>query len=262
MVDIKDIDVSSEYGISRLIVSFKTSDSLIDLSKYRFDVYRSDYSSDGFVLVGFDINTDTFIDETVNLVDRTKHYYYKIGVTDRETGDFALSDITGHTDKHRCDVWGSAIIDIESLWLEHTIDNDEIWLLKQRSGGELCSCYDDIRKVADPRCPYCMGTKYVGGFYPAQPIKVNYQNSTTISEGFDQQGISEEVTPISFWMPNLPRVFPNDIVIGQNDVRYIINSVNTTYKNHYVIRQIVMATPIPKSDRRYKISLNGGMSDG
>ena len=261
MVSIKEISVSSEYGITKLVVSFKTSDLAMDTENYRFDLYRSNFETDGFSVIALNLDSDIYVDETVNLLDRSKHYYYKVGVTEKDTGIFKLSDVTGCLEKHTPDVWASAIIDVEGMWLANTIGNDEIWLLKQRTGGKLCSCYDDIRRVADPNCPICLGTKYVNGFYPAQKISVNYQNSTTITEEFDQRGITEEVTPISFWTKNLPRMFPNDIIIGQNDVRYIVNSVNITYKNHYVIRQIVMATPIPKADRRYRISLDGRVTN-
>ena len=261
MIDIKEISVSSEYGISKLVVSFKTSDSVMNLNKYRFDIYRSDFDSAGFTVIALGVDSDTFVDTTVNLLDQTKHYYYKVGVTDLEDNTFKLSDVTGFVEKHKKDVWASAIIDIESMWLENTIDNDEVYLIKQRSGGELCSCYDDIRRVAMSDCPICYGTKYVKGFYPAEKIMVNYQYFTTTSEMLEQRGIVDNVNPINFWTKNLPRIFPDDIIVGQNDVRYIVNSANITYKNHYIIRQIISATPIPKSDRRYKILLDGSVGE-
>lgn len=261
MIDVKEILVSSEYGISKLVVSFKTSDSVMDLSRYRFDVYRSDFDAAGFVVVAIGIDSNTFIDTTVNLLDHTKHYYYKIGVTDLQDGTFKLSDVTGYVENRKGDVWGSAIIDIEGMWLENTIDNDEIYLIKQRTGGEICSCYDDVRKISNSDCPICYGTKYKKGFYPAEKIMVNYQYFTTTSETLEQRGIVDTTNPINFWTKNLPRIFPDDIIVGQNDLRYIVNSVNITYKNHYIIRQIVSATPIPKSDRRYKILLDGSVSE-
>ena len=74
----------------------------------------------------------------------------------------------------------------------------------------------------------------------------------------DQRGITEQMPPISFWAQALPRIQIKDIIVGQNGWRYMVTNVMPTHKNHYILRQIVSAQWLPKSDMRYEIPIMDG----
>lgn len=257
MIDIKEINVSCMYGVHRLLVTFKTTDSAEDFARYRFDVLRSNAQDGKYVLCGSNITNMEFVDNFVDLLDISIQYYYKVKITDLIEGISKISETVGALEKHEPDKWSSAIAEIEERYLKRVICNDKIYWLKQKTCGQICDCYDDIREDAAPDCPECFGTKFVGGYYPAQEIEVNYQTGISFNEHMDQRGITEQMPPISFWAQALPRIQVRDIIAGQNGWRYIVTNVMPTHKNHYILRQIVSAQWLPKSDLRYTIPIKG-----
>lgn len=257
MIDIKEINVSCMYGVHRLLVTFKTTDSTEDFARYRFDVLRSNVQDGKYVLCGSNITNMEFVDNFVDLLDISIQYYYKVKITDLIEGISKISETVGTLEKHEPDKWSSAIAEIEERYLKRVICNDKIYWLKQKGCGQICDCYDDIREDAAPDCPECFGTKFVGGYYPAQEIEVNYQTGISFNEHMDQRGITEQMPPISFWAQALPRIQVRDIIAGQNGWRYIVTNVMPTHKNHYILRQIVSAQWLPKSDLRYTIPIKG-----
>lgn len=257
MLDIKEIKVSCEYGVYRLLVSFTTTDCAEDISNYRFDIYRG-YSSDGpFDILATDVSDMEYVDERVNLLDTQNHYFYKVMVINRESGESKLSDKMGYIENHRPDNYASAIAEIEAIYLQNVINNDTVYLARRMTCGTRCTCYDDIRNSSSPDCPYCFGTRFVGGYFPAKAIKVNYSTALTISETMEPRSITENSNPIQFWMPALPTVHTNDLILGQNGHRYMVNGVSLTYKNHCILRQIVSAQWLPPSDIRYNVPMGG-----
>ena len=262
MVDIKEISVSAEYGIHKLLISFTTTDCAEDFSRYRFDLYRG-YNADGpFELYASDVREMQYVDMRVNLMNPTMHYYYKVRVIDTETWVSKMSDKVGYIEKHAPDRFASAIADIETLYLQNVIKNDTIYLARRMTCGTRCNCFDDIRNSSDPDCPQCLGTRYVGGYYPAHPLQVNYMTALSVSETMDPRAITEEMNGISFWCAALPVIRTNDLVIGQNNHRYMVTNVNYTYKNHCIIRQIVSAQWLAPSDPRYNVALEGDAVHG
>ena len=262
MIDINEINVSCEYGTDKLLVTFTTSESYEDFSKYKFDVFRSNSANGKYVLCGSDIRNMEFVDYFVNLFDIHNEYHYKVRVTDLTEGTSKLSDVSGSLEKHRPDKWSFAIAEIENRYLKNVICNDKIYWLKRKTCGQRCNCYDDIREESSADCEYCFGTRFVGGYYPAQEICVNYQSGISFNEHMDQRGIAEQMPPITFWARALPRIQTRDVIAGQNGWRYIVTGVMPTHKNHYILRQIVTAQWLPKSDIRYSIPIEGGVIYG
>ena len=262
MVDIEEIKVSCEYGVDKLLVTFTTSESYEDFSRYRFDVFRSNTEDGKYTLCGSNIRNMEFVDYFVNLLDTQIQYYYKVRVSDLLEGISKMSKVTGSLEKHNHDRWSSAIAEIESRYLERVICNDKIYWLKRKTCGQRCECYDDIRGDSKADCEYCFGTRFVGGYYPAQEICVNYQSGISFNEHMDQRGITQQMPPITFWARALPRIQIKDVIAGQNGWRYIVTNVMPTHKNHYILRQIVTAQWLPKSDMRYSIPIEGGVISG
>lgn len=257
MVDIVEIKVDCSYGVTQLLVTFRTSDTTEDFSRYRFDVFRSNTEVGGYELHGSDIKNMEYIDTAVNLYDIGIQYYYRVRVTDLIDGTMQMSKVFGSLEKHSPDRYASAIADIEQHYLETVICNDEVYWIKRRPSGTLCSCYDPVRQDSEPDCPYCYGTRFVGGYFPGRKIKVNYQSGLSETEFMDQRGTTDQMTPIQFWSPALPRIEIGDIIAGQNGWRYLVTSVMRTHKNHYILRQIISAQWLPRSDMRYEIALEG-----
>ena len=130
MVDIKDIVVSANYGTKCLLVTFTTTDCAEDFSRYRFDIYRSYSVSGPFELYSSDVQSMEFVDNRVNLLNTTIHYYYKVNVVDIVDGTAKMSDKVGYIENHPADNYASAIADIERMYLQNAINNDIIYLAK------------------------------------------------------------------------------------------------------------------------------------
>lgn len=258
MVDINNISVSDHFGTSYLQITFDVADSYVDLRNYIFNLYRSHVPDTDFTMIAGDIENFEYLDYDVNLFDMYSNYFYKVEVIDRDNQNKkSLSSVYGEYKGHRPDHESATIIHIHDTYLKTTIKNKMI-LLKRKRFGQICNCYDTIRKRSNPvDCSDCYGTSFFGGYYTPRAIYVNFFNVPGHSESFVYSNVSEEESPLQLWTSNHPLVQPQDILVDIENGRHIVSSAQRTKKNYYILRQILQINKLPKSNIVYNFDLGG-----
>ena len=259
MVDIKTIAVTDQFGLNSLVVDFSVGDTSEELTNYRFDLYKANHQTQTYFLVQADIKDFTYRDFAVNLYNISINYYYKVKVTDLTTNETKLSDIYSEYKSARADVHALGIVEIHEIYLENIVTN-KMLLLKKKRTGQVCSCFDSVRRRSNPvSCVLCYGTKYSGGYYPPYEIYTNFLNPPTRIEYFAQNDVGEwEGTPLQLWTQNYPLVQVQDIIIDRmNNIRYVVSNCHPSYMNFYLIRQTFEIQRLPDSNVVYKYPITG-----
>jgi len=255
MIYIKDILVSDKLGLDSLYVEFSINDTHDNLDNYIFDIYKSNHQTGAYTLLVSDIKDFSHRDMLVNLYDVSINYYYKIKVTDKLTSESILHDIYGEYKGRKPDLEAQAIVEIHTIYLKNII-TEKLKLLKRKKIGQLCTCFDDVRRRSNPvSCEICYGTKYVGGYYSAYEIFVNYFNASNVSENFTVSDVGEIDSPLQLWTLNYPFIQINDILVSQDNTRYIVANCQPSHKNFYLIRQTLQIHRLPKSNIVYKVTV-------
>ncbi|MDF2841737.1 MAG: hypothetical protein K0R00_163 [Herbinix sp.] len=254
MISIKEIQLSSQYGVDFIYGKIILNDTSEDIAAYKIDLYKSNNSTDNFSLLKTDITKMTFLDYGVNLKNLSTHYFYKAEITLRQTGEAHFSEVFS-LENMEPDKEAYYLIELYKIHLETAINNRKMILLSRKHEGQHCTvCYDDVRKksqLAD--CNFCFGTNYTGGYYEPQIIQTVFLNAPGQMQDFSMSGVGEKKAPISLWTINYPLIQNDDILIDINNNRYIVNSWQPSYKNFYLIRQTVQATMAPKTSIIYNI---------
>lgn len=258
MIKVNDITVTDQFGSDYLYVKFSINDTIEDLSKFQFNIYRSNTPEEGFEIIDEGIIDFFYVDNDVNLYDTSIDYYYKIEIVDTTTNRKEMSDIIGTYKGREGDQYASYLVSVYNTYLDAAINNSEMILLPKKHFGNVCNdCYDEIReRCKNPNCMTCYGTRFVGGYFSPQKIKVSFFNSPALVEKFNLTDVGEDQTPIQFWTSNYPVIQINDILVDINNNRYIVVSWQPTYKNFYLVKQIVGIQRLPKSNVIYKIPVN------
>lgn len=255
MVEIKEITVTDKFGLNFLYVEFSIVDTTEDLNNYKFDLYKSYTETEAYAPIAIDIKNFNYTDYDVHLYNVEIYYYYKVMVTDLVTGEKNLSIITGAYKKAESDNYSQALMTIHTTYLNNIIKN-QMLLLKRKRHGQLCPCYDSVRRRANPvDCTICYGTKYVGGYYSPTMIPVNFANSPSKIERFEVANLTEDESPVQLWTGNFPILQIEDILVDRNNIRYIITECHPSYKNYFMFRQTAQSNKILRANVIYKFPI-------
>lgn len=242
--------------MSRLIVFFQVEDTREDLSKYSFNVYRSNIGTD-FECIAQNVGHYYYEDYDVNLYNGNIKYFYKIEIVNNDTGERLLSDKVSIFGVEEPDNYGFAIAEIEQRYLQYVVNQKQMILLKKKYFGQLCTCFDEVRTQPNPKCKCCFGTRYVGGYSTPVPIMVNYQapEQASVDVGIqDQDNLGE--APVQLWASSFPPISVGDILVDHHNERYRVVSVVSTTKRHFIIRQVLTIAKIQPTDIVYRIPIS------
>lgn len=255
MINLKNMNISDEFGVEYLYITFEITDTVESLENYNFNLYKSNNAISEFVPIAFNVADFKYRDFAVNLRNFTINYYYKIQIKNKVTGEQVFSDVY-QFQKASPDNFASAIVEIENRYLNYVVGNTEMILLQKKHMGQICSCYDDVRQMsADKTCPLCYGTSYVGGYYSPEIIKVNFYNPPTEQFKFSPSDNAQDQSILQLWTSNFPLIKAEDILVDKNNIRYIVTSNMLTRKNYYVIRQILAIQMVPKYNIVYSYDI-------
>lgn len=252
MLTIKNFIVYPCFSLDFLYLTFDIEDTTENLNNYQFNIYRSE-GSDDFILLDTDLTEFYYIDKTVNLYKSDITYVYKLEIKDKQNGQITYMTTQMQP---KPDLYAQAIISSYEIYLKNVI-NQEMLLLKRKKSGQLCFCYDDIRKrstVVD--CQVCYNTTYIGGYYNPQKIYVNIITPKLIVEQFSPIEQVTENNILQLWTLGFPPISINDVLIDRLNNRYIVISCQQTYKNNYILRQQLQIQKIPQSNIIYKLPIN------
>jgi hypothetical protein len=258
MIEIKTISVTDQFGLNSLVIDFTIADTSEDISGYNFSLYKSNHQTQPYYFVKGNITDFTYRDFAVNLYDISINYYYKVRITEIATGETKLSDVYGEYKSAVADVHALGIVEIHQTYLENIITN-KMTLLKKKRTGQVCTCFDTIRRRSNPvNCEICYGTRYTGGYYSPYEIYANFLNPPTKIEYFAQNDVGEwEGTPLQLWTQNYPLIQVQDIIIDKNsNIRYIVTNCHPSYMNRYLIRQTFQMQRLPDSNVVYQFAIN------
>jgi hypothetical protein len=256
MVEVKEILLKDTYGINFLLLDFIIKDTEKDLADYRFDIYRSFDPVNFFTLVAYDVKDFRFIDTNIDTNNIGVTYYYKIKVTDTVTPGSTFSQVVSYTMEER-DMYAATLLDIHDIYFTNII-KDHVYFLRKRHTGQKCTCYDTVRKKADPNCTLCFGTRYVGGYFEPVSIAINWAHSMgeTYREKFTPSDIALEEEPAQFWTHGFPPVKIEDIIYdNKTKHRYLVIAMNYNTKKDFFVRQICQVQRIPKSNIVYQFPI-------
>lgn len=256
MINVKEILLSAQYSVDFIFGRIVLNDTNEDISDYQIDLYKSDHPADEFTLLRKDMDKLTFLDYGVNLKTLSLHYYYKVIITERSSGDKYESEVFA-IETREPDAEAFYLMDVYRNYLEATIDNPRMVLLGQRHEGQRCTCYNPIRKSSQsPNCNICFGTTYTGGYYPPEVIRVSFANAPGQFQEFNQVDVGEKKTPLMLWTTNFPLIQNEDILVDVYNNRYRVTSWQPSYKRMYLIRQTIQLVMIPKSHQIYALPIN------
>ncbi|MGL5718189.1 MAG: hypothetical protein ACRCX2_34610 [Paraclostridium sp.] len=258
MVIIEDAKASTMLGIDKCYITFTVKDTREDLDNYKFTLTRSGFEDGDYENIIDYIDGFECIDDTVNLKNEDIVYFYKIMITNLINSSISYSDIF-YINGRKSDTYSEYFNSIYSTYLDCGINNTEILYLRRKRQGTLCNCFDDIRKSSKKtKCTDCFQTNYTGGYNKPLKINICYLNSPAETERFEVSGVSGDKTPISAWTGNYPVIQPGDILIDSFDnTRYVVMSMQPSFKNKILIRQTIQIQRMPKTDVIYKLKIEG-----
>lgn len=257
MISVKEIKLSSQFSVDFIYVQVILNDTSEMISDYRVDLFKSNNENDNFTILTRDMEELNYMDYSVNLRTLSTKYFYKAEITSRVTGQTAMSEVFMHEGKEP-DNEAYYLSEIAKMHLDVSINNEKMILLNRKHSGQLCPyCYDDVRKRSQiSNCKVCFGTKYKGGYYEPQTLKVCFLNPSGQVQDFSPYGVGDKKTPIGLWTSNFPLVQNDDILVDINNNRYVVTNWQPSYKNFYLIRQTVQVMMLPKSNLAYEISVD------
>ena len=254
MITINSIEIMDIFSLDYIFLRFSIEDTLENISSYQFNIHRSNSEHEGYELLASNVTGFSYSDYNVNLYNTAIHFYYKVECVNLITGDKSMSNICSEYKGRVRDCIAQGIISNYNMYLDNVLNTDEVYLLKKKRFGTRCSCFDDIRgKSKNSRCPICFSTKYVGGYYASEKMKICTSNSPAKTEKFDVTESSELVAPIQAWTSNSPLIEIGDIIVDSNNDRYVVASWQPTYKNYMLLKQVVDLQRLPKSDIGYNV---------
>ena len=136
------------------------------------------------------------------------------------------------------------ISDVEEKYMLQRFNGNEFLHFSRRKFGDRCHyCYDKVeRKSIKPKCPYCYGTTYEGGFFLPEKIYINTDIKPKILDK-NEYGVTEH-NVLNGWTSNRVIIEDLDMVVSLNKQmnRYVINQVLPSGIHGSVTRQpLVMA---------------------
>ena len=123
------------------------------------------------------------------------------------------------------------------------------YLFKRKTYGQRCpACWDPVSEtVTDDHCTTCFGTSFAGGYFPPQPLFVQYDASPNQV----QKTYSGRLEPnvIGAWTLSMPQMASDDIIIRIGDWNvYRVSSVQTTELQANPVRQILQLDQLSRRD--------------
>lgn len=255
MLEVSKISIDQKFSSKFLLVEFEICNTMEDINDYQFDILRSNAFNGDYEVIAIDVKDFSFKDYSVNLLNPTIEYFYKIRIIDKIGNDVYESNVKKLIIKND-DEYITYFNYINNKYLCDVIADDKLKLLKRKRFGTYCECYDDVReKSKKANCTSCYGTKFAGGYFPPVDISVNYLNSPSLTEEFDIKGISQNESPVQFWTTSFPKIHQGDIIVLPDNSRCKVISWSNSDKNNVSLRQTVTIQKIPESDVIYKFPI-------
>jgi len=165
------------------------------------------------------------------------------------------------------EVSARSTFDIEEVdWIWREAINRNRWMLEQGGErvkvfirkwmGETCDSYEYQYGQSHHDCPNCMGTNYKGGFDGPYDIVIA-PPETERSIELSDMGLHIRYDWLT-WTSDYPLLNERDVIVRQNNERYIVGPVNYQGSRGAIYQQHFTISHIDEKDIRYKLSITGG----
>lgn len=154
--------------------------------------------------------------------------------------------------------------EIDYIWREGIRRNR--WLLEQSGErvkvftrlhmGERCPNYEESHGQSHQDCELCYGTTYLGGYYGPIDIIIAPPEAEKSIELMDM-GLHIRYD-FETWTGPFPLLNERDVVVRQNNERYVVGPVNPQGSRGAIYQQHFTITYVDEKDIRYKIGITGG----
>jgi len=153
---------------------------------------------------------------------------------------------------------------LDWIWKEGIRRNR--WILEQggervkvflrRWMGTLCDSYQHVHGQSHHDCESCFGTNFVGGYEGPYDIIIAPPETERSVELADM-GLHMRYDWLT-WTTPYPILNPRDIIVRQNNERYIVGPVNYQGQRGAIFQQHFTISYLDEGDIRYKIPITGG----
>lgn len=261
MILLDTLDVNA-YRMDELALSWSYQTHSEDLSDYTLCIYRSEAPISGQEVTGYTIIASGLGADTVAYVDTSisgyfhhnRDWYYKLKIINNNTLEESIQpEIPGYLNK--AGVIDRAYLEVlRRKTIALTKKTKRVfYLLKRYTMGTRCpDCWDPISfRVTESDCNTCHGTGWLGGYF--SPIQ--FEGMTNDSPNF------QEITMFGNFMPsdsilfllNFPLIKSMDIVVDDNNDRWVVQDVRAIRKLNKIIEQKVHLALIMADDPLYNI---------
>jgi hypothetical protein len=135
----------------------------------------------------------------------------------------------------------------ETILLDKFVGVDSLIFRKKYFGQRCPNCYnEDIEKVTKDHCLTCLGTSFIGGYFPGMLTKMCYEISPNNTQ-LTYLG-KLETNQTSAWTISSPALMTHDLILRIPDYSlFRIESINQTELQTVQVRQVVQITELSKN---------------
>jgi len=214
-----------------------------------------DIASGGEVRVSY-----TYIDNLIQ-TDIARRIYYKVTTMAFDPDNSTITETPLNQ------VEAISLYDMEKIdWIWAEAIRRNRWILEQggervkvfirKWAGERCPCYDEQYRTSKSDCRICYGTTYVGGYEGPYDIIVappeTEKNIMLMDMGLHVN------YDWNTWTGPYPLLVDRDIVVRQNNDRFMISRVNPQGQRGAIFQQHFSLSPLDQNDPVYQIPIHGG----
>lgn len=257
-----NITLSFPRDINRIVVTWNsvnnpdlTSNIMNPIVNIGYNVYRGTSNNGLFIKINdILINSNRYEDRTIKTNPNT-FYWYKVSTVafflDGSVSESKLSNPVVYQVKNE-NKWFTKMNE-RNMWI---LKNDAVLmdLYIRKTDGEKCSrCWDDVRgQSANPNCPICFGTTFVGGYEPVFQIYVR-QKPASQQLDLSSQGYIINSTP-GAWTISSIQLRNRDLLINPEGRMFSITTSQINHAAGYMFHQELQMKEIDPTDIRYNIA--------
>lgn len=224
-----------------------------DLIAFNFFLYKSESPGGpwGNPIVGPFQNKYFFQDTTTPTLHKDRRVFYKLKAVDKrnnEEKEWTTSQIP------EPDLMAMEIVRLEDLLLRQFVGR-KCFIFPRRTFGPKCTCRSktSMRETVS-NCINCYNTGFLGGYMT--PIACYIQIDPHPRSLQLTQNIAHNVNMTTARMINFPPVKPADLLIENENRRWMVQSVRPTERLRSPVHQELEIKEILKSDVLYKLPVN------
>lgn len=258
MIKIKEIFARS-FDIKTISLYWSIQDMLVsdDILAYEVYILKSTAQAGPFVqIAGPLLNCFSFQDPTNVIEHKNGNVFYKLKIRDKRSDEIFESPLIAQIPKP--DLIALELLRLEDLLFRVCIGR-RCWIYNKKQYGR-CKCYDKMSgTLLKSNCITCYGTGYLGGY--STPIEQYVQIDPPQTSLQPNQNMPNLVKITPARLINYPLVSPGDVIIENENNRWIVITTMQSERLRHPIRQEITMKQLQDSDMVYKLPVLTDIKD-